>query len=188
MSNLSVFVRTIRSRSIEHQKAMELLAESGLAGQMIAILRQELDSMVRVIYLITQSPERREVLIDALINGEKWTREGTRARITDREMVDLAQGLQGWTQSVYKFGCAFIHLSHLHDYNDSDPMAQLPPDERRDIINHCRFYHGGPAVGDERFVDLVPYLPSVLGKISGNLECYLETLESGDVQKPHEVW
>ncbi len=188
MSNLSIFVRTIRSRSIEHKTAMNLLAEAGLAGQMIAILRQELDSMVRVIYLITQSPERREVLIDALIRGEKWTREGTRAKITDREMVDLAQGLQGWTKSVYKFGCAFIHLSHLHDYNDSDPMDHLPRDERCDIIDHCRFYHGGPAVGDERFADLVPYLPNVLDKISGNLECYLETLESGNIQEPHEVW
>lgn len=187
MSNLSVFVRTIRSRSIEHQMAMKLLAKSGLSGQMVAVLRQELDSMVRVIYLVTQSPERREALIDALINGEKWTREGTRARITDREMVDLAQELQGWTNSVYKFGCAFIHLSHLHDYNDSDAMAQLPPDERRDIIDHCRHYHGGPAMGEERFTDLVPYLPSVLDKISRNLEYYLETLESGDVLESHET-
>ena len=160
---------------------MALLAQAGLAGQMISVLRQELDSMVRVIYLLAQSPERRELLIESSVSGRKWSREGPRARVTDSEMVKLAQELQGWAQSVYKFGCAFIHLSNLHDYNDRDPLLQLPAYERRDILDHCRYYHGGPATDAERFEDLVPYLPRVLEKISGNLECYLEQLESGDV-------
>ncbi len=102
-------------------------------------------------------------------------------------MVNLAQALQGWTQSVYKFGCAFIHLSGLHDYNDRDPLLQLSAEERRDIIDHCRHYHGGPAADAARLEDLVPYLPRVLEKISGNLECYLEALENGEVLEPGEV-
>lgn len=167
---------------------MELLAEARLAGQMIAVLRQELDSMVRVIYLLTQSTERREILINALMRGEKWTQESSRAKVTDREMVELAQELQGWTQSVYKFGCAFIHLSGLHDYNIRDPLDQLPADERGDILKHCRNYHGGPAPGDERFESIVPYLPKIFDKISGNLECYLEQLEGGEVLAPRNVW
>lgn len=187
MSNLEVFLRQVRSRSLEHQRAMELLAGAGLAGQMVAVLRQELDSMVRVIYLLTQGPERRELLIDASVRGEKWTRETSRAKISDKDMVDISQSLQGWTQSVYKFGCAFIHLSGLHDYNDRDPLLQLPAEERRDIIEHCRYYHGGPLVGAERFEDLVPYLPRVLEKISGNLECYLEALEASEVLDPGEI-
>lgn len=160
---------------------MELLKGERLAGQMIAVLRQELDSMIRVIYLLTQSTERRNFLVDALIRGKKWTREDSRQKITDRDMVDLAQNLQGWTQSVYKLGCAFIHLSYLHDYNDRDPLLQLPAEERRDIMAHLRSYHGGPAPGAECFEDLVPYLPRVLEKISRNLEHYLERLEKGDV-------
>jgi len=66
-SNINVFIRTIRSRSREHRQAMELLYGANLVGQMIAVLRQELDSMVRVIYLLTQSLERREILIDASV-------------------------------------------------------------------------------------------------------------------------
>lgn len=186
-ASLAIFIRQVRSRSLEHQRAMHLLAEAGLAGQMIAVLRQELDSMVRVIFLLTQVSERRELLIDASIHGEKWTREGSRAIISDREMVDLAQSLLGWTQSVYKFGCAFIHLSALHDYNDRDPLLLLPAEERLNIINHCRHYHGGPVVDTVRFENLVPYLPRVLEKISGNLEHYLEELEIGKVLKPVEV-
>jgi hypothetical protein len=187
MSNLAIFLRQVRSRSLEHQRAMRLLAGAGLAGQMIAVLRQELDSMVRVIYLLKQGPERRELLIDDSVLGKKWTRETSRAKISDKDMVDIAQTLQGWTQSVYKFGCAFIHLSSLHDYNDRDPLLQLPAEERKDIIEHCRYYHGGPLAGAESFEDLVPYLPRVLEKISGNLECYLGALEAGKVQDPGAI-
>lgn len=187
MSSLAIFLRQVRSRSVEHQRAMQLLAGARLAGQMVSVMRQELDSMVRVIYLLTQGPERRELLIDASVRGEKWSREGSRAKVTDKEMVELAQTLQGWTQSVYKFGCAFIHLSGLHDYNDRDPLAQLPAEERRDILEHSRYYHGGPEPGAERFDDLVPYLPRALEKIAGNLECYLEALENGEVCNANEI-
>jgi hypothetical protein len=74
---------------------MELLAGAKLAGQMVSVLRQELDSMVRVIYLLAQNSVRREVLIDASVCGEKWSRESSRAKVTDKEMVELAQMLQG---------------------------------------------------------------------------------------------
>lgn len=187
MSSLPVFLRQVRSRSLEHQRAMRLLSEAGLAGQMVSVLRQELDSMVRVIYLLTQSPERRDLLIEASVRGAKWSKADARAKVTDREMVELSQTLHGWTQSVYKFGCAFIHLSGLHDYNDRDPLAQLPAKEREDILEHCRRYHGGPHPDTERFCDLVPYLPRVLEKIAGNLEHCLAALERGEVFDSREV-
>lgn len=166
---------------------MDVLASANLAGQMISVLRQELDSMVRVIYLLTQDRARQELLIEASVRGDKWMQQASRAKVTDREMVDLADGLQGWTRSVYRFGCAFIHLSNLHDYNDRDPLLQLPEHERRDVLEHCRFYHGGPSSDAETFDDLVPYLPRVLEKISDNLEYYLEHLEKGDVLTPSHV-
>ena len=182
MTDLITFARQVRSRSGEHREAMRLLANAGLAGQMVAVLRQELDSMVRVIYLLTQNLDRRSTLIQASVHGEKWTRPNSNATVKDREMVELAQGLQGWTQSVYKFGCAFIHLSKLHDYSDRDPLASLPAGERADILDHCRSYHGGPAANEAAFADLIPYLPRILEKISANLECYLQAVENGEVR------
>lgn len=187
MDALPLFSRQVRNRSKEHERAMQVLARERLAGQMVAVLRQELDSMVRVIYLLTQQPDRRTALIEASVAGEKWSKENSRASVTDKEMVDLAQDLQGWTRSVYKFGCAFIHLSALHDYNDRDPLEQLPEQEREDILEHCRHYHGGPIGNDAKFSDLVSYLPNVLSKITGNLECYLEKLEHGSIQVAAEV-
>nr|WP_316656416.1 hypothetical protein [uncultured Gellertiella sp.] len=180
MSQMEVFVRQIKSRSAEHQRAVKALSSAQAHGQVVAILRQELDSMVRVIYLLSLPIDRRLALVSASVEGERWRRENSRGTITDKEMVDLAQKLNGWTQSVYKFGCAFIHLSALHDYENRDPIGLLPANERDDLIEHCRQYHKGPTQEAPTFRDFVPYLPAVLKKISDNLNCYLETLTGNE--------
>ncbi|HMP03889.1 MAG TPA: hypothetical protein PKD86_09355 [Gemmatales bacterium] len=179
MTSLTTFCRQVRARSEEHRQAIHLLHGRRLLSQVVAILRQELDSMVRVIFLlsIADKPYRHQ-LIDASVNGEKWTAKGKKACITDREMVELAQTLQGWTQSVYKFGCAFIHLSSFHDHEHRDPFLALPNDEKAAILKHMRHYHGGPAEVDPSFEDLLPYLPQVFEKVAGNLDCYLKQLEA----------
>lgn len=186
MDAVAIFTRQVLSRSKDHRRAMALLATANIPSQMIAILRQELDSLVRVIYLLSQDPDRRQLLLQASVNGELWQKPTGRGRVTDREMVDLAQHLLGWTRSVYNFGCAFIHLSNLHDYNDRDPMLLLPTQERESILEHCRFYHGGPVNGG--FQDLLPYLPPALEKVSDNLEHYLEMLQAGAQHRPEDIW
>ena len=173
---IEIFLRQVLSRSSDHRQSMRVLTEANIPSQMVAILRQELDSMVRVIYLLSQAMPRRLMLIGAAVKGERWTQLAGNGRVTDREMIELAQQLQDWTRSVYKFGCAFIHLSDLHDYNDRDPLELRLATERDDILGHCRHYHGGPAPDRSAFSDLVPYLPMALKKISDNLEYYLEQL------------
>lgn len=95
-------------------------------------------------------------------------------------MVDLADTLHGWTKSVYTFGCAFIHLSNLHDYQSRDPLDQISETERAAIVEHLRYYHGGPVAASPRFGDVVPLLPAVFAKIADNLECYVKQLERGE--------
>jgi hypothetical protein len=186
MDAYNVFVRQVKLRSNDHQRAMKLLTNANIPSQMVAILRQELDSMVRVIYLLSQEPKRRADLVMSAVRGVQWMNSNGKNRVTDREMVELSQKLQGWTRSVYKFGCAFIHLSNLHDYNDRDPLSQLPIGEREAILDHCRYYHGGPS-GQCKFIDLIPYIPRVLDKISSNLECYLQQLNQGLSHQPDEI-
>ena len=180
MSQIEIFVRQIKSRSAEHQRAVDILSSAHLPGQIVAILRQELDSMIRVIYLLSLPIDRRIALISASVEGELWRRGNSKGAITDKEMVDLAQKLKGWTRSVYRFGCAFIHLSSLHDYEHRDPIGLLPENERNDLITHCRYYHGGPIESDPTFGDFVPYLPNILEKITSNLGCYLDKLVAGE--------
>ena len=179
MEALQIFLRQVRKRSEEHRRVMKVLAKLHAPGQMVSVLRQELDSMIRVVYVLNQPIELRRNFIEASVNGRRWRRPDGKGAVTDKEMVELTQRLMGWTQSVYKFGCAFIHLSNLHDYSDRDPLLQISTEERMDILEHCRAYHGGPHGENIGFSDLVPYLPSVLAKVSANLECYLEDLELG---------
>ena len=188
MTAVIAFCRQVRSRSNEHRHAMHLLSGAGLAGQMVAILRQELDSMARVIYLVAQPIGRRNSLIESSVNGERWSQPKSKGPVTDREMIDLSQKLQGWTRSVYKFGCAFIHLSSVHDYNDRDPFGLLPTDEQQAIIQHCRFYHGGPITSEPSFLDFVPYIPLIFEKITDNLRRYVEKLENGVESDAEEIW
>jgi hypothetical protein len=155
------------------------LHAEGIHGQVVSILRQELDSMVRVIYLLSiENRARRLALVDASVAGRIWTHENSRRRVTDRDMVEIAATLAGWTESVYRFGCAFIHLSAFHDCKERDPLQMISRLERDAIIRHMRRYHGGPVGDRPTFGDVVPFLPLVFSKIADNLECYVSRLET----------
>lgn len=182
IGDLETFCRQVRARSAENRQAM--LALRALPGQMISVLRQELDSLVRVVFLLAQNERSyRHGLICDSVYGRRWRRRNSQQPVTDREMVDIADALHGWTRSVYAFGCAFIHLSNLHDHQVRDPLDQITEAERNAILDHLHHYHGGPHGASVRFSDIVPYLPMVFTKIADNLECYVNQLEQdGDLE------
>jgi hypothetical protein len=159
--------------------AARLLCPHGLYGPMMAILRQELDSMVKMIFLVTQSQSKRQHYINQALSNEKWTLPGTKTQITDRQMVDFANTINGWERSAYKLGCAFIHLSAMSDYNHTNPFLQLPLDEQRDIKQHLNNYHGFPLTYNLSVETVGPYLLKVLEKISSNLEYEIQKLQRG---------
>lgn len=176
MTPTAQFCRILRDRSAEHRTAARLLFTQGLYGQVIAILRQELDSMVRTIFLVSLSPSNKLHYINQTLNNEKWTLAGTKTQITDRQMVDFANTLHGWTKSVYKLGCAFIHLSAMADYNYNNPFLQLPSNEQQDIQQHLHNYHSFPLSDNLSVATVGPYLLKVLQKISDNLEYEIQKL------------
>jgi hypothetical protein len=178
-SDLEVFCRQIRKRSNEHARAIELLSCNHLIGPMIATLRQELDSLIRCIFLLAiKDRSYRSRLVADAVNGRKWRRIDGKGKVTDREMVELSNQLHGWTQSVYSFGCAFIHLSQFHDYEDRNPISTLDSAELAAINHHLNHYHGVTMNSETRLYDLARVLPAVFQKIASNLECYVERLET----------
>lgn len=186
MDALKTFCRQVRSRSAEYVKTMRILEVHQLHGVMVSILRLELDSMIRVIYLLaTTDMAERQRLIEESVAGKQWTRISKKAKssfITDNEMRKLSAILHNWSKNVYEFGCNFIHLSAAHDYNDRDPFANLPDETQREIIDYLRFYHGGrPTQERPTFADLTPLFPAVMEKISDNLEAHLKELEAGEI-------
>ncbi|NNN06576.1 MAG: hypothetical protein HKL90_11805 [Elusimicrobia bacterium] len=141
--------------------------------------------MVRTIYLlaINDLAERRR-LIRQTLKGERWRIKGANGKsrkVTDREMVELAQKLRGWTKSVYRFGCAFTHLSDFHNHFAQNPFDGLSEYERFDVLAHMRQYHGGPESDNPNMNELSIYIPMVFRKISENLLCYVEHLERDEV-------
>lgn len=185
MSNIQNFVDIVRKRSQEHRTAVECVND--LPAIMASILRQELDSLVRVLYLLSlQNLEERERLINQTLAGEKWTvttDKDKNKKITDREMVDAATKLHGWANYAYLFGCSFIHLSNFHNYSDRNPFELLSEFEQEDLLRYMRQYHHGPHSDNPSFEELSSYFPGVFKKIAGNLECYLEALENNELGK-----
>jgi hypothetical protein len=183
------FCKMIRGRSTENRQAMQcFLAPHSVLSPAFSILRQELDSMVRVIFLLSiKNMNERKRLIEYTLRGDKWrikTKNGTLKNVFDKDMVDLAQRLHGWTQSVYRFGCAFVHLSDLHNHLAQHPFAKLSKSERGDILSHMRSYHGGPSRDDPDVQELSEYIPRIFDKIAKNLECHLKDLEQGKAIDP----
>ena len=177
----------IRNRSDENRRAMHCFSIPHVVlSPAFSILRQELDSMIRVIYLLQIADlTERQRLIESTLRGEKWkvpTPKGKYRDVTDREMIDLAQHLQGWTQSVYRFGCAFVHLSDFHNHLAQDPFQRLSEAEKQDVLSYMRKYHGGPLHENPDMEELSTYLPRVFDKIADNLKCYLEQLERGETE------
>lgn len=55
------------------------------------------------------------------------------------------------------------------------------------ILIHMRHYHGGPVSDNPTLEEFGNYLPKVLEKISGNLECYLEHLEKNEISSKSHI-
>jgi hypothetical protein len=180
MNEIQEFCKILRKRSQEHSAAITRIGN--LHGVVMSILRQELDSMIRTIYLLSiKDISERKRLIQQTLSGKKWTlitSKGNNKTITDKEMVELSNKLQGWTLSVYRFGCSFIHLSRYHDYSSINPFNLINNEERNNILKHLRYYHAGPMNNNPSFDKLAHYFPSVFEKISSNLECYIKDLEN----------
>ena len=168
----------IRNRSKENHTAMNQI--NRIICPAMSILRQELDSMIRVIYLLNQTKIERNRLMDLTIEGNKWnikTNNGKYKLLTDRDMVNLANTLQGWTEYVYKFGCSFIHLSDFHNYFSRNPFDSISKIDKDNILRYMRNYHGGPIDDELNIQNIALYIPDIFNKISSNLECYIKDLE-----------
>jgi len=187
MTKTEQFCKILRERSSENVTAGQLLFNNGLYGQLISVLRQELDSLVRAVFLLSKDLNTRQHFISQTLQNTKWTMPNSRTIVTDRNMVELADRLYGWTNSVYKLGCAFIHLSPMSDYRNSNPFQQLSQTEINAIKQHLQNYHDFQLTTQLNMNTITPYLLKVLEKVSGNLECYIEHLEKNRIDSIQNI-
>lgn len=187
MTETEQFCQLLRERSVENISAGRLLFNNGLYGQLVSVLRQELDSLVRSVFLLSKPLNSRQHFISQTLQNIKWTLPNSRTVVTDRNMVDLTDRLHGWTNSVYKLGCAFIHLSPMADYRNSNPFQQLGQTEIDNIRQHLHNYHGFELTEKLNMDTVSPYLLRVLDKVSSNLECYIEHIENNRTDSTQNI-
>ncbi len=179
------FINLIKNRSAENEKAVQLLFEQKLFGNCISILRQELDSFIRIMYLgrIPNIPER-ERLMALTLEGKKWnmlTENNKSKQITDKDMIEKANELKGYIHYVYKFGCAFIHLSDFQNYQTKNPFLKLEYNEEFDIKLYLYQYHGYPMDADLTVENISILIPDIFKKISENMACYFNDILNDDI-------
>lgn len=179
MNLLERFLEQVEARTIENQKSFELLYENECFGVCIGIIRQEIDTLLRVSYLIDWSKgyklrENAYDLIKSSVELGEWKYQNNHKKmvqIRDREM--LLEG--GWEEVVYKFGCGLIHLSNKHLYKTSDPIVNLSDQEKEKIIHYLSYYHNYEKI-DLNMLDIIEYLPKIYEKIYSNIEGYIEEI------------
>ena len=182
MSTTKNFLNLLENRTNENKETIALLMSKMLIGNSISVLRQEIDTFIRVIYLAKLNDfGYREHLMNCTLNGKKWTEKGKKRRITDREMVEIANELKGYVQYAYKFGCSFIHLSDSHNYKDKNPFDKLPIHDQNDIIFYLNYYHGYPLNLKLSTENISLLIPSIFDKISSNMWCYTKHLEQNTI-------
>jgi hypothetical protein len=185
MYSLNDFLAQARTRSIENSSSFDLLYQHKKYAVCIGLLRQELDTLIRVSYLWHDevSTDKVKALLSLSSQGKEWGEinlKGKFVRITDREMVTLASHLGGWEQLIYNYGCKLIHLSNFHLHESKDPVASLEKSERDTIVEYLKFYHQYPK-DDLTFSVIIDYLPKVMEKLLGNTEFFIKELEDRHV-------
>ncbi|RYG56189.1 MAG: hypothetical protein EON56_04530 [Alphaproteobacteria bacterium] len=175
------FLAGAKARSLENRKSFGLLYDQGCHGVCIGLMRQELDTLLRLSFLWrpeTAADVAVSLMEKTVTKGSRWSfkENGKKVMLSDKSMVAFAHFLGGWERVAYEFGCKAIHLSDLHAYLVGDPMKNLSQHDRQEIAHYLSSYHGYDGK-DLTMDDMVSYLPKVMEKISSNVESYLEELE-----------
>ncbi|WP_395297270.1 hypothetical protein ACF9IK_30420 [Kitasatospora hibisci] len=176
--DVSAFCRAVEARSEEHRKAMDVAVSEGWWAIAGSVLRMELDSLIRVNYLL-RNPDTRERILASCAAGKGF--KDHRSRIPDADMVRIAETGNPWVRNVYHFGNRLVHLTNVHDYAWADPFRAFEKDEREEVIGYLNHYHGsaveGPSLDSSAtFLDIAAYAPHVLRKIASNLRISSERL------------
>ena len=181
--NTDTFCRMIKARSREHHEAMRVALDKGWLAIAGTVLRMELDSMMRVIWLL-RHPDAREQILASCVAGQGFKEDGK--RISDHAMAADAANVNGWVQAMYRFGNTFVHLTNAHDYAVIDPFQAY--EHQGEVIEFLNHYHrgkvpGGPVDDSSTLRDLAAYAPYVLEKITSNLEIYVSGLREQSVRR-----
>lgn len=169
----------ISNRLEENIKSFDLLYSLKHYGNCISIMCQELDQIVRILYLMNCGIDSKKQLISSSINNQKWHIthiDNQKEYITDEILVNFSKSLKGWDQSIIEFGYLFKSISVNYNYGLRDPIKSMSEPDRVAIYTYIKNYHVENFPMQFSTDDLIPILPMIMKLIGEKLNDYLNAL------------
>jgi hypothetical protein len=113
------YKKMINHRLEENIKSFKLLYGIKHYGNCISIMCQELDQIIRLLFLLNSSSNEKKQFINSSINNHKWyivNSLNKKENITDEMLLKFTETLNGWDKSIYEFGFSFKSLSNNFNY------------------------------------------------------------------------
>ncbi len=165
----------------ENWKSFKILFELKHYGNCISIMLQELEQVIRILYLLNQPDYIRDQLINNSINNQKWfiiDVNNKRRYIKEAEIFHFSDNLTGWEAGIIEFGSCFRNISNNYNYMSKDPIKSLNDSERNSIYKYIIEYHNKEFSNDYSITDLIPVLPMIFSKISDKIKEYIRILNN----------
>lgn len=157
------------------RKSFDILYGMKHYGSCISLLCQELNQVVRVLYLLNTAPTERNRLIEFTLNDKKWyvaEEDRKKKYITDETFAAFANSFDGWEKAICEFGDSFRTVSSSLTHPTKDPVSALGSEERDKIHRYIASYHDGNFPENFTIEQLNPILPRVFDRIAERLREY----------------
>jgi hypothetical protein len=179
ISSIDEYKKIVLQRLDENRKSFELLFGIKHYGNCISIMRQELDQVIKLLYLLNSTTNEQKQFIESSINNRKWfkvNRDNTKDYITEEVLTTYSETLNGWDKSIYEFGLAFGSLANTFNYGTRDPIKSIGENDKDKIYQYIYEYHNKDFPKDYDLSKLILELPTILNKISIQLQSYMDQL------------
>jgi hypothetical protein len=179
ISEKDEYKRIISQRLGENWKSFKILFGLKHYGNCISIMCQELDQIISLLFLLNRNQYEKEHLVRLSINSQKWfflNGDNKKVYITEKEIINYADSLQGWEKGIYEFGLSFQCLSKNFNYLLRDPMKSMSENERRQISDYIKEYHNTVFNDNFSLDDLIPLLEDIFKTITSNLLIYMDKI------------
>ncbi|HEX5513075.1 MAG TPA: hypothetical protein VFY81_01660 [Gammaproteobacteria bacterium] len=130
---VDVLVLAVVNRSLQLRKSFHLLIENGCYTTAVALLRLQLDNVLRL-YGVLQTSDPHATA-HKVIGGKslRSMKDKDGKPLHDAHLVDLLAPKIPWLRHVYNLCCSYIHLSDQHFYHLLAQSAVIDVDGTRNV-------------------------------------------------------
>jgi hypothetical protein len=173
------YKKIILQRLDENRKSFDLLYGIKHYGNCISIMCQELDQVMKLLFLLNSPKSEQIQYIKASINNQKWfitNKEFKKEYLTEDVFTRYSETLDGWDRSIYEFGLSFGNMATTFNYGTRDPIKSIGENDKEKIRNYIVEYHNKNFPKDYDLGILIIELPTIFNRISVNLQSYINRL------------